>query len=161
VRPVGCSAFAATTAKFLKGRAAIMTPVTITIANSKARATVDLFLAAVVDGKGIPVELYASDATLDATVPNWRFTARGPEAIAAEYRRWFGFPAAFEELSRFPLPDGEVVTYLLTWVESGVPHAAHHCHLLVVGDDGQIKSDVVFCGGRWPAGLLAEMAAGL
>ena len=123
------------------------------------QTTVDSFLAAVAAGGGIPVELYGPDATLDATVPNWRFTVRGPEAIAAEYSRWFGFPGAFEELNRSPLPSGEVVTYLLTWTESGVPHAAHHCHVLTLGDDGRIASDVVFCGGVWPAGLLAEMAA--
>lgn len=124
-----------------------------------ATSTVDVFLAAVVAGEGIPVELYAPDAMLDATVPDWRFTVAGPEAIAAEYGRWFASPGAFEELRRAPTPDGEVVTYLLTWTESDVPHAAHHCHVLTLGDDGRIASDVVFCGGRWPAGLLAEMAA--
>jgi hypothetical protein len=31
-------------------------------------------------------------------------------------------------------------------------------HLLMVRDD-QIVSDTVFCGGRWPASLLAEMEA--
>lgn len=121
--------------------------------------TVDAFLAAVAAGRGIPEGLYADDATLDATVPNWRLTKRGPAAIAGEYGRWFADPGTFEELSRTPSPSGEVVTYLLTWVESGVPHAAHHCHSLTLGDDGLIKSDVVFCGGRWPASLLAEMAA--
>lgn len=125
----------------------------------RRRATIDSFLTAVTAGAGVPVELYSSDATLDATVPNWRFTVRGPEAIAAEYGRWFGQSGAFEELVRSPLPDGEVVTYLLTWTESGVPHAAHHCHRLRVDDAGRIASDVVFCGGRWSAALLAEMAA--
>ncbi len=42
--------------------------------------------------------------------------------------------------------------------ENGVPHAAHHMHLLRVAD-GRIVSDTVMCGGRWPAGLLAEMEA--
>lgn len=124
-----------------------------------AATTVDSFLAAVAAGDGIPVGLYAPDAMLDATVPNWRFTRRGPTAITAEYGGWFGSPASFEELTRTPLPDGEVVIYLLTWSESGVPHAAHHCHVLTMDDDGRIASDVVFCGGRWTASLLAEMAA--
>jgi len=123
--------------------------------------TVGSFLAAVAAGHGIAADLYAPDATLDATVPNWRFVVRGAEAIAAEYGRWFVDPAAFEELTRAKLVDGEVVTYLLTWVESGVPHAARHCHQLTLADDGRISSDVVFCGGRWSAGLLAEMAAAL
>ncbi len=121
--------------------------------------TIDRFLAAVAAGNGIPSDVYAPDATLDATVPNWRFGVRGSVAIAAEYGRWFADPAEFEELSRTALPGGEVVTYLLTWSESGVPHAAHHCHVLTTDADGLISSDVVFCGGRWPASLLADMAA--
>ena len=57
-----------------------------------------------------------------------------------------------------PLDDGsaEVVEYTLSWTEDGVPHAAHHMHLLRVRDD-RIVADTVFCGGRWPAALLAEM----
>jgi hypothetical protein len=125
---------------------------------SNTTSAVDRFLAAVAAGRGIPVHLYAPDATLDATVPNWRFTRRGAEAISSEYAGWFGAPGAFEELTRSALPDGEVVTYLLTWTESGVPHAAHHCHVLTVDGNDRIASDMVFCGGRWPAGLLAEMA---
>ena len=38
------------------------------------------------------------------------------------------------------------------------PHAGHHLHVLTVRDD-RIVSDMVFCGGRWPAALLAEMEA--
>lgn len=36
--------------------------------------------------------------------------------------------------------------------------AAHHMHVLTVRDD-LIVADTVFCGGRWPASLLAEMEA--
>ena len=46
----------------------------------------------------------------------------------------------------------------LGWSEDGVPHAAHHLHVLTVRDD-RIVSDMVFCGGRWPASLLADMEA--
>jgi hypothetical protein len=46
----------------------------------------------------------------------------------------------------------------LSWTENGVPHAAHHMHLLTVADD-HIVGDTVMCGGRWPASLLAEMEA--
>ncbi len=122
-------------------------------------AAVTSFLDAVAAGRGVPDELYAPDVTLDATVPNWRYTLHGREAVAAEYGRWFRDPASFEELARSPLPDGEVVTYLMSWTEHGVPHAAHHCHLIRLDDAGLISSDTVFCGGRWPAQLLAEMAA--
>ena len=40
----------------------------------------------------------------------------------------------------------------------GVRHAAHQVHLLTVDGD-RITRDTVFCGGRWPAALLAEMEA--
>ena len=79
-------------------------------------------------------------------------------ALKAEYAHWFGDSGRFEELRRIPIPDGEVVDYLLTWVEGGVPHAAHHMHVLDVSG-GRIVRDTVLCGGRWPASLLAEMQA--
>lgn len=119
---------------------------------------VDVFLHAVTEGAGIPVGIYAPDAVLDATVPNWRFHRHGAEAIAGEYAAWFAHRAELEELCRWPTAGGEVVRYLVTWTESGVPHAAHHCHLLILDLEGHIASDTAFCGGRWPAGLLAEMA---
>ena len=53
---------------------------------------VDAFLAAVTSGEGVPESVYAPEATLDATVPNWRLTCRGPAAIADEYGRWFAHP---------------------------------------------------------------------
>ncbi len=109
-------------------------------------------------GVAIPVELYEPDARLDATVPNWRLTRRGPEAIVGEYAGWFAHPGRFDELSRDRIEGGELVCYLLTWLEHGVPHAAHHCHVLRLGPAGRIASDTVFCGGRWPAALLAEIA---
>ena len=51
-----------------------------------------------------------------------------------------------------------MIEYTLSWTENGVPHAGHHLHVLTVRDD-RIVSDMVFCGGRWPASLLAEMEA--
>jgi hypothetical protein len=122
-----------------------------------AGTTVQRFLEAVCAGSGIPTDLYRADATLDATVPNWRFSLHGATAIAEEYGRWFGAPGTLEELQRTVVPGGEVVRYLLAWSEHGVPHAAHHCHLLRLDGDGRIASDVVFCGGRWDAALLARM----
>jgi hypothetical protein len=82
----------------------------------------------------------------------------GADAIRDEYGRWFAHPGRFEEMRRLAVPDGEVVEYVLTWTERGVPHAAHHVHVLTVRD-GAIAADTVMCGGRWPAALLAEMAA--
>jgi len=39
-----------------------------------------------------------------------------------------------------------------------VPYACHQLHHLRISD-GRISKDTVFCGGRWPAELLAEMDA--
>lgn len=121
-------------------------------------SSVDDFLDAIVCGAMDTCAVWSPDAVLDATVPNWRFHKRGPDAIRAEYSTWFADPGEFDELTRLPTEDGEVVRYLLTWVEDGVPHAAHHMHALTV-NGGQITSDTVMCGGRWPAALLAEMQA--
>jgi hypothetical protein len=133
-------------------------PVTTT-APAAGASTVDAFLEAVCAGTGVPAALFTSEAVLDATVPGWRFELRGADALARQYSGWFAAPAAFEELERLPAGDGEVVTYLLSWVEGGVPHAAHHCHVLRLAPDGRIAGDRFFCGGRWSAALLAQMAA--
>jgi hypothetical protein len=121
---------------------------------------IEKFLQAI-ETAAIPgCDAWAADATLDATVPNWRLHAAGADAIRAEYARWFAGPGHFDELRRYVVKDGgvEVVEYTLSWTENGVPHAGHHLHLLTVRDD-RIVADMVFCGGRWPAALLAEMEA--
>ncbi|MGH9177002.1 MAG: hypothetical protein ACRD0N_00405 [Acidimicrobiales bacterium] len=121
--------------------------------------TIDRLLDAIAGGAGCPAGLFAPTAELDATVPGWRFTVRGADAVAGQYTGWFAHQAAFEELERLPVEGGEVVTYLLTWSERGVPHAAHHCHVLRCDQEGRIVADRFFCGGRWDAGRLADMAA--
>jgi hypothetical protein len=123
-----------------------------------AGSPVDVFLDAVRSATMASCSVWSPGAVLDATVPNWRFTRHGPAAIREEYSRWFADPGRFEELRRWPTADGEVVAYVLTWVENGVPHAAHHMHALEVAD-GKITRDRVLCGGRWAASLLAEMQA--
>jgi hypothetical protein len=119
---------------------------------------VDRFLDAVRTGTIGQCDVWSPTATLDATVPHWRFHARGADAIRATYGQWFADPGRFDELQRLPVPGGEVVRYLLAWEEGGIPHTSHHAHFLTV-DDGRIVADVVLCGGRWPAGLMAEMEA--
>src|SRR5215472_6385166 len=97
---------------------------------------IEKFLQAI-ESAAIPTcDVWSADATLDATVPNWRLHASGPDAIRAEYARWFADPAHFDELRRCPLGNGqgEVIEYTLSWTENGVPHAAHHMHLLTVAD---------------------------
>ena len=99
----------------------------------------------------------SSDIELDATVPNWRFAVHGSRAVLAELSRWYTDPGSFEELRRTPIPAGELVAFTLRWEADGVPHAAHQVHILEVAD-AHITRAQVWCGGRWPAALLAEMA---
>ena len=122
-------------------------------------AVVDRFLEAVLAGTGIPADVYAPQAVLDATTPGWRFQVRGPEAIADQLSKWYSDPAEFEEIERHLVDGGEVVAYLVTAEDGSVPYAAHHCHMFKLSDDGRIDSDMVWCGGRWDAALLARMAA--
>jgi hypothetical protein len=48
-------------------------------------------------------------------------------------------------------------TDTLRWHENGVPHAVHQAHVVAVAGGG-VGQDQAWCGGRWPASLLAEMA---
>jgi hypothetical protein len=117
---------------------------------------IDALLAGIEAGS-IPAEVFCPDSVLDATVPNWRFSVHGREPVRAELGRWFADPGHFEDLARSPLPDGELVEFTLTWQERGVPHACHQAHILRLRD-GRVAADTAFCGGRWPASLLARMA---
>lgn len=130
-----------------------------TISTTRPATAVDDLLDAIILGAGVPATLFTPDAALDATIPGWRFSLSGAEAIAAKFTEWFDAPSEFEELDRFPIDGGELLMYLQTWVERGVPHAAHHCHVLRLDADGRIAGDHFFCGGRWDAARLAEMAA--
>ncbi len=73
------------------------------------------------------------------------------------WRARYADNGVLEDVSRTALPDGALVTFTLRWEEGGVPHAAHQAHVLTI-EDGRIQRDQVWCGGRWPAALLAEMA---
>ncbi len=84
----------------------------------------------------------------------WRVT-RGSRQLHA----WFQDPGTFEELRRPRISTGEVVEPTVTWIEKGVPRAARQVHVLELDPDGRIAQDNVWCGGRQPAALLAEMEA--
>jgi hypothetical protein len=119
---------------------------------------IDSFLADLASGRGIRPGYWADDARLDATVPNWRFEQDGATAVAATLSGWYNVPITIETITRTPVPGGETVELDLSWVEDGMPYAAHQVHLLTVDGD-RITWDTAFCGGRWSAGLLAEMEA--
>jgi hypothetical protein len=113
-------------------------------------------LSAIESGSRVPADVLAADVVVDATVPGWRMTLRGAAAVQDRFAAWYADPGRFEALTRTPVAGGEIVRFLLTWVEAGVPHAAHQAHFLEVAGD-RICRDEVFCGGRWDAGLLAQM----
>jgi hypothetical protein len=133
---------------------------TATSPASAATNAVTRFLDQIEAGAGIDPTLFAHDAEIDAVVPNWRMAVRTGTDIAAQFSQWYAQPGCFEELSRVDLPDGELVEFTLTWTEHGTLHAARQVHHLVVDDTtGRIATDRLWCGGRWPAPLLAEMAS--
>ena len=109
-------------------------------------------------GARIPTGLFHHEAVLDATVPNWRYQVRGAPAVAAELAKWYADPGVFQSLQRTELPDGELLEFTLTWIEDGVEHTCHQAHILQL-QDNQVLKDTAWCGGRWPAPLMAEMQA--
>jgi hypothetical protein len=120
-------------------------------------SAIDDFLAAVCgDHRAQP---WTEDAVIDAVVPGWRMSIAGARAIDAQLRIWLADPGTLEEVRRHPTPTGEVVEFTVTWVENGVPHAARQVHVLDLDDTGEITHDGMWCGGRWPAQLLAQMEA--
>lgn len=121
-------------------------------------ATIDRFLAAVC-GDHATGPIWADDAVLDAVVPGWRFTLTGPDRIEAQLRTWYREPGTLEEVRRHGVAGGEVIELTVTWTEGGVPHAARQVHVLELDHGGRIRRDAMWCGGQWPAELLAKMEA--
>ena len=64
---------------------------------------IEKFLTAIQTATIPACDAWSADATLDATVPNWRLHATGADAIRAEYARWFADPGQFGELRRYPV----------------------------------------------------------
>jgi hypothetical protein len=97
-------------------------------------SAIEKFLHAIETADIPGCDAWSTDATLDATVPNWRLHAAGADAIRAEYAKWFAHPARFDELRRYTAEggDAEIVEYTLSWTENGAPHAGHHLHVLTV-----------------------------
>lgn len=115
-------------------------------------------LTAAIESATIPAAgVFAPDAVLDATVPNWRFTVYGADSIEETLAGWYADPGRFETLTRVPIEGGELLSFVLTWEEQGEPHMCHQAHVLEV-EGGRIVRDTVWCGGRWDSALMAEMA---
>jgi hypothetical protein len=118
---------------------------------------VERYLAAIEGATMAGCTDLAPDMLLDATVPNWRFNVRGAAAVRDELSRWYADPGTFEDLERTSLPTGELIAFTLCWEEEGVPHTVHQAHIVEVSD-GRITRDRAWCGGRWSATQMAEMA---
>jgi hypothetical protein len=127
------------------------------VPESESAGPIERYLAAIACAAMASCDALSPEVTLDATVPNWRFTVSGDAAVRDELGRWYADSGHFEELKRTPLPTGELVEFTLRWEEGGVPHAVHQAHVVEV-HDRQITRAQVWCGGRWSATLLAEMA---
>jgi len=120
---------------------------------------VDRFIASVEQGRPLDLQILHPEVALDATVPNWRFHRQGADAVATELAGFYDGPGHLELVRRVLLPGGELVEITRSWTEDGVPHLSHQAHVIDLTPDGRIVRDTLFCGGRWPADLLAEMEA--
>lgn len=121
--------------------------------------TITTFLATIERGERIDAALFADAVRWDATVPNWRYGVDGADALRDELARWFGAPGRFEDLRRTATPTGELVEYTLEIEDPTGPVTVHHAWVLDIDGDGRIADARVWCGGRWDAALMAEMAA--
>ena len=123
--------------------------------NHSNATAIDRLLTGIETG-AISQDVFSDDAVLDATVPNWRFSVHGGHAVRAQLGQWYAEPGRFQSLQRTPIPDGELVEFTLTWIEDGIEHTCHQAHILGCAND-RVSTDLAFCGGRWPAPLVAEM----
>lgn len=105
------------------------------------------------------VSPWADDAVLDAVVPGWRFALEGAHEVGQQFRVWFAHPGTLEEVRRLSTGSVEVVEFTVAWVEDGTPFAVRQVHVLDIDEQGRIARDHMWCGGRWPADLLAQMGA--
>jgi hypothetical protein len=123
-------------------------------------SAIDSYLDAMETGTSPAGDVFAADVLFDATVPNWRFRLLGEDRMRKQFAAWFKDPGQFDAIERTPLPDGELVRFELSWMENGQPWACHQTHRITVDRD-RIVGVTMFCGGRWPAPLLAEMEEAL
>lgn len=126
------------------------------MASSSDATAIDRLLSGIEAGE-IPVDVFSDDASLDATVPNWRFSVHGGPAVQQQLGSWFADPGHFQSLHRTPITDGELIEFTLTWTEDNIEHTCHQAHILKLTND-RVSGVTAFCGGRWPASLVAQMS---
>jgi hypothetical protein len=122
---------------------------------------INSYLEAIETGTSPAADVFAAGVLFDATVPNWRFRLLGEERVRKQFGAWFKNAGQFDAVERTPLPDGELVRFELSWMENGQPWACHQSHHLTLDSEARIVGVTLFCGGRWPAPLLAEMEEAL
>lgn len=104
----------------------------------KLTDAIDQFVAAVESGGFTSLNVFADDAILDVTIPDWRFTVRGAAAIRRELATWLPGRTNIEEIHRFPMSGGEAVELSLSWEAAGIAYACHQLHLrnVTLGSSG-------------------------
>ena len=70
---------------------------------------IDRFVQAIERAEIPGSAVFAPDAVLDATVPNWRYTIAGAGGIEFELARWYADPGRFEDLSVTEIPGWRTV----------------------------------------------------
>ena len=87
------------------------------------------FLAEISAGAGITTAAWTETPRSTRRSRTGGSSCDGAEAVAAQLSGWYDVPTTIESAVRRPIPGGEAVELDLSWVEGGVPHAAHQVHL--------------------------------
>lgn len=105
----------------------------------------------------VPDGLFAPDAFVDLTVPQWRLQATGPDAVAALRRQSHPAPGTVPRLRYDPTPTGFVLEWEERWDEGG---DSWYCREMLRADvvDGQITECSVYCTGDWSSAHVARHA---
>lgn len=123
------------------------------------------FLNAVQSGDMRPLRRhYAEDVILDGTVPRWRFSIQGIEAVLEQLEEWFPSQGELSDVRTTAGDDRLVIEFERRWtrpVENDM-HPELVCirqiHVLTVSD-GLIIEHCGQCAGIWSSADMARIAA--